>query len=331
MDTMDEHLSILNEYFTVESKNITLPVAIQYVIRILRSFYPHESKEALYDRILFKTNPSLSFPKSDIQDIHFQHTEEDVRVDITLNYLSIFGASSPLPSHYSEKVLEDRNGKRILYDMLDMLNHPLKKMLYPIWEMQRHYIRYRPDLQDTFSKYLASLFGLRDISTQEQGTLTELDLHKFFAFGSIVSMHHQTSSTLQAFLQHYFGYDRISIIENIITKTSLPEDQRAILGRGNNQLGTSMNIGTFLLSRTLAYRIVFHEVTWEDLPAFGANGKIRRELGTLLKALLKTPLKYETVVTVNHDEIRPCIMGETLSIGVQSWIGSVQEDQTITF
>lgn len=331
MDTMEEHLSVLNEYFVVESKNITLPVAIQYVIRILKSFYPHESQEALYDRILFKTNPSLSFPKSDIQDISFRLMEENIRVDITLNYLSIFGASSPLPSHYSEKVLEDRTGKHILYDMLNMLNHPLKKMLYPIWEMQRYYIRYRPDLQDTFSKYLASFFGLRETLTQEQGALTELDLHKFFAFGSTLSMHHQTSSTLRAFLQHYFDYNRISIIENIIAKTFLSENQQAILGKENNQLGTSMSIGTFLLSRTLSYRIVFHDVAWEDLPAFGANGRIRKKLEILLKALLKTPLKHETAITVNHDEIRPCIMGENLSIGIQSWIGSVQEDQTITF
>ena len=330
MDTMDEHLSILNKHFMTESKNMTLPMATQYIIKVLRTFYPKEEDEVLYEKILFKTNPSLSFPKSDIQDIIFQRKKNDIYVDITLNYLGIFGASSPLPAHYSEKVLEDRAGKRILYDILDMLNHPLKKMLYPIWEKQRYYIRYHPNIQDTFSKYLASIFGLREVLAQKEDAFPELDLHKLFAFGSILSMHHQTSSTLQAFLQHYFDYDHITIVENIVTKTSLPEDQRATLGYGNNQLGTSMNIGTFLLSRTLAYRIVFHDVPWEDLPAFGAHGKIQSELKTLLNALLKTPLKHEAVVVIKQNKIRPCIMGETMSIGSQSWIGNVQEDQAIT-
>ncbi len=130
--TDKESLDLINSALGKVVYQITLPVAIRLIMNILKEMYPNKSTDDLYDMVLFKTNPSMAFPKSDISKITFIEHHDTTRVEMTLNFLSIFGASSPLPMHYNEKVLDDSHSEKILLDFLDMLNHRLKKLIYPI-------------------------------------------------------------------------------------------------------------------------------------------------------------------------------------------------------
>jgi type VI secretion system protein ImpH len=277
--------------------------------------------------VLFKTNPSLGFAKSDINRLVFVEYAETIRVEITLNFLSIFGAASPLPLHYSEKILEDSYNEKILLDFLDMLNHRLKKLIYPIWEKQRYYIQYQPDLRDDFSKYILSMLGLY---SQSQGVPTSLDMHKLLPFSGILSMHQKSSVSLLALLKHYFAHEDITIEEGIISRSELPDDQYVKLGDANCALGEDMCIGSFVLTRNLKFRIGFDSITWNELEAFSYNGTKKRELSDLMRLVQKAPLAYEISVTVKKEEIKPCLMGENgSSLGVNGWIGDIDEAQTI--
>ena len=306
----------------------TLPVAIRVIMKILKEMYPGQSSDVLYEHILFKTNPSLAFAKSDIEKIFFTVHKESVRVEMTLNFLSIFGASSPLPMHYSEKILQNASGSKELLDFLDMLNHRLKKLIYPIWEKQRYYISYQDDLSDGFSKYVLSMLGLY---AQSQGIATALDMHKLLPFSGILSMQQKSSASLVSILKHYFSHDAISIEEGIISKSELPEEQYVKLGDANCALGEDICIGTFVLTRNLMFRIKFEQITWSELEDFSYLGSKKRALSELMRLTQKSPQAYEISVTIPPEEIQPCILGENgVSLGVNGWIGSIDGPQTIT-
>ncbi len=319
-------LQPINELMERTEHSITLPVAIQASMSILEKIYPNLGFDALYEKIQFKANPSLSFQKSDIENITFVNTNNTITVEITLNFLSIFGASSPIPSHYKEKILEDSQKDKILYDFLNILNHRIMRLIYPVWAKHRYYIQYRHDLQDRLSKYFLSLIGLYP---QSQGIPTSLNINRLMPFIASLGMHQKSSASILPILKHYFNHKEIEIQEGIISKFNISQQQQMHLGDTNSTLGSDMHIGTFILSRALSFIIAFKEVEWEDLENFSYIGCKKREMDDLMKILLNTPLDYQISITISKEKIQPCILGTGSMLGSNSWIGDVHSDQTI--
>jgi len=308
-------------------KNVTFTVAIRLIQNTLKEWFPEKTTDELYELLLFKTLPSLSFQKSDIHSVLFIKNEENLQVEITLNFLSIFGASSPLPAHYNERILEDSYNKKVLIDFLNMLNHRLKKLIYPIWKKHRYYVQYQDDLSDNFSKYILSILGLY---SQSQGIPTSLDLHKLLPFSGILSMHQKSTVSLLAILKHYFSHNEITIEEGIIAKSTFPKHQHLRLGENNALLGENTCIGTFVLSRNLKYRIHFNNIKWKDLEDFTLNGSKKIQLSDLIQLIQKTPLAYDIALTIPKEEMHPCILGkQPIYLGGNSWIGNIDKSQTI--
>ena len=308
-------------------KNVTLPVGIRLIHSTLKEWYPKKTNEELYEMLLFKTSESLAFQRADMYDIFFLKKENSIRVEVTLGFLSIFGTSSPLPTHYNERVLEDAYGTRVLRDFLEMLNHRLKKLIYPIWERQRYYVRYQKDLSDVFSKYILSILGLY---SQSQGVPIAIDLHKLLPFSAILSMHQKSTVSLLAILRYYFEHEDIFIEEGVISKSFFPESQYLFLGKENVLLGENTCIGSFVLTRHLKYRIHFNNLKWKDLISFTLKNKKKKELKELIELIQKSPLDYELALTISKNEIKPCVLeSEPLYLGANAWIGEIDTVQTI--
>jgi type VI secretion system protein ImpH len=323
----EETIENINKRLQKVIKNITFPIAIRLIQSTLVDLFPDKNIEELYELLLFKASPSMAFQKSDIQEVIFIQANHSLRVSITVNFLSIFGASSPLPAHYNERVLDDFYNDQVLIDFLNMLNHRLKKLIYPIWERNRYYVSYNKDLSDNFSKYILSTLGLY---SQYKGAKTSLNLHKLLPFSSILSMHQKSTVSLLAMLKHYFDYEDIVIEEGIISKSLLPQTQHFNLGENNSLLGENTCIGAFILSRNLKFRVHFNNITWSQLEDFTLNNKKKSELFDLIRLIQNNPLDYDIALSIPKEEIKPCTLGKTnIYLGANSWIGELQENQTI--
>ncbi|MCF6244377.1 MAG: type VI secretion system baseplate subunit TssG [Sulfurovum sp.] len=329
-NTIDEEtLQYINKTLQKVIKNITFPVAIRLIQSTLIDLFPNKNFKELYTLLLFKASPSLAFQRSDIQEVVFLQHENSFRVEIIVNFLSIFGASSPLPTHYNERVLDDSYNDKILLDFLDMLNHRLKKLIYPIWERHRYYVVYDKNLDDNFSKYILSILGLYS-QYKEKGGETSLNLHKLLPFSGILSMHQKSTVSLLTILKHYFEHEDIEIEEGIIAKSHLPKTQHFNLGENNSHLGENTCIGSFILSRNLKFKIHFKNISWLLLEDFTLNHKKRSELFDLVRLIQNNPLDYEVALSIPKREIKPCLLGKENSyLGANIWIGELQQEQTI--
>lgn len=307
--------------------NITFPIAIRLIQSTLSNLFPNKSNEELYNLLLFKASASLAFQKSDIEKVIFFQNKHSLHVEITVNFLSIFGASSPLPAHYNERILEDSFNDKVLLDFLDMLNHRLKKLIYPIWERNRYYILYDKNLNDNFSKYILSILGLY---SQHKNAKTSLNLHKLLPFSGILSMRQKSTISLLSILKYYFEHEDIEIEECVISKSVLPKTQHFNLGATNSNLGINSCIGSFILSRNLKFKIHFKNITWSLLEDFTLNKNKKFELFELIRFIQKNPLDYDIVLSLPKNEIKPCILGKSdIYLGANSWIGHLEEEQTI--
>lgn len=320
-------LEIINNELNESIKKTSLPQAIRVTCINLKKFYPMYSFETLYKKIRFKSNVSLSFQKSEIDKIEFIEEEKEVIAEITLNFLGIFGSSSPLPSHYSEMVLNSIDEDFVLHDFLNLFNHHLQRFVYPIWEKHRYYIQYKKDLSDKFSKYILSFLGLHF----EKDSNSKLNLQKLIPCIGILSMKHKSSGTLKSILRHYLSHDEIDIVQCISAKYKIPSWQQSSLGSSNITLGGDFLIGESIISKNLKFRILLKNVKSDEIIKYSILGEKMTQISDIISFSLNEPLEYEVCLEVKKEEKNPFILNsnEKNYLGINCWIGNSAFDEQI--
>lgn len=308
--------------------NLTLPSAIHLIGRYLSEFYPEKSSDELYRHVQFRANTSLSFPKTEVANIHFVERNREIEVEVMLNFLGLFGASTPLPIHYAEEVRDDYGYDGNLIDFMNLFNHHLQKFIYPIWRDSRYYVSYQKDLRDRYSKYLLSILGLYP---QSQERDAELDFHKLLPFLGMLSLKQKSSGTLASIMRHYIGHNAISIDECVLSRAVVPEWQKKKLGDSDAILGETLICGDFVTVSNLKFRINLHNIPWEYLVDYSIFGDKIEPLKDLISFALNEPLGFELALHIKKENIKPCKIDNNsiFRLGVNSWVGEADGVTTI--
>ena len=322
-------ISIINERIQKSRFNYSLPQAIRIVCAYLNKIYPTLEYEKLYDKIIFKANPSLTFQKTEIANINFVEINKSIKVEIKLNFLGIFGSSSPMPSHFTEMVLESVDSDMVLQDFLNLFNHHLQRFVFPIWKKHRYYIEYRYDLKDKFSKYILSFLGL--YSNINIDNNSSLNLRKLIPYIGILSMKHKSAGTLKAVIRYYLSHDDIDIIQCIPSIYDIPKWQYSSLGGANVSLGKDFLIGESIVSRNIKFRVFFKNALNEDLIKYSVLGDKMEELNELISFSLNEPLDHDVCFEIKKENKKKFILNdiEEIYLGINSWIGNSISDEQI--
>jgi len=328
MDLQESKLDIVNESIKKNIKKYTLSAAIRVISYHLRELYKKDDFVFLYKKIHFKSNPSLSFQKSEIHDIAFLNENNEIRVYITLNFLGIFGAGSPLPTHYNERVLESCEEDKVLHDFLNMFNNNLQKFIYPIWEKQKYYILYENKLQDKFSKYMLSVLGLYANASESN---KQMNFNKLLPYLGILSMKQKSASTLSSIIKFYIDFEEIEIIQCMRMNSKIPSWQYGALGDENCALGESFLIGEFVTNRTSKFRILLKNATSKDMLRYSILGNKMDVLKDLVSFLVNEPLEYDVCLEVKKDKKDDFYLQQNKPqyLGVNTWIGKHIEDEQL--
>ena len=315
----------LNKKIQSSMRKYSLSQAVRVAMTYLRPMYPKEGTEALYDRLRFKSNPSLSFAKSEISKMEFIETAKGKNIEITLNFLGLFGAASPLPSHYCEMVLESSDTDKVLQDFLDLFNHHIQKVFYPIWERQRYYIQYQSDLTDKFSKYMLSLLGLYSETQVKSSTL---NFKKILPYIGLLSMKQKSAGTLVSILRHYLEHDELEIVQCIEMNENIPSWQLGALGEENCSLGSDLLLGASVKTKGSKFQILLRDVSFDSLYKYSLHGEKTGELKELIDFALNEPLEYELCLEIHKDKTEPFELSQH-HLGVNCFCGVVEKDEKI--
>jgi type VI secretion system protein ImpH len=315
----------LNKKLSKSVAKYSFPQAVRICATYLRDYYPDEDSESLYQRFRFRANPSLSFAKSDISSLKFIETSNGINVEVTLNFLSLFGAASPLPSHYCEMVLESLDSDSILKDFLNLFNHHLEKLLYPIWERHRYHIQYETGLNDQFSKYVLSIVGLY---SQTQNRNSKLDLKKLLPYVGILSMKQKSAGSLIAVLRHYLEHDELEVLQCMSMHEPIPTWQYSSLGEQNCSLGKNTLIGSSITTRGSKFQVLLKNISFDNLYKYSIHGEKMQEFDELVDLALSEPLEHELCLQIKKDAIEPCELSKHY-LGVNCFIGAPNSDENI--
>lgn len=307
-----------------------LPQAVRLCVQQLRTFYPDLDAEGLYRKIRFRANPSLSFQKSELSAAVMKRNSEGVYIELTLNFLAIFGSASPLPSHYSEAVLQSADGDGVLRDFMDLFNHRLQTLIYPIWLKHRYYVQYEKGLTDPFSKYMLSLLGLYG---EYRANTSRLKLQKLMPYLGILGMRQKSSGMLLSVLRHYLSHEAIAIEQCITETVAIPSWQHSRLGSANSTMGKDLLLGESVKSRQGRFRIVLTSIPWEQLSAYSVHGTMMAELKELVAFMLNEPMDFEVALHLKKEQIPRCRLGSQTSgsLGVNTVLGLPAGDLEVTF
>ena len=103
--------------------------------------------------IRFVGNFSLGFPASDIEQIErYVAHDGKVRYRMMVNFLGLYGQSSPLPTWYTEDIVHEELDEHAVKDFLDLFQHRAVSLVQRCWTKYRYYREYRADGSDPISQ-----------------------------------------------------------------------------------------------------------------------------------------------------------------------------------
>ncbi len=261
------------------------------------------------ERVRFRANPSLGYPPREVQALNW--AQDDDRLDVVVNFLGLFGPSSPLPPFYTEEVIRDLDAGGGFGAFLDFFNHRLTSLLIRIHKHQRHYLQYKPGSTDPVSRAVGSLMGLMPTDdTAERTTL--------MPYAGLLSCYSLSASIIGTVISHCTRLP--ARIEEFIPRTVLiPTHRRTRLGESAPELGVDFIVGSQVRDELGKFRVVLGPLDQDTFLRALPDQPIFRTVVELVELSLRDPLAFDIHLELEPGAAPPFVLGET-RLGWTSWL-----------
>ncbi|WP_024871776.1 type VI secretion system baseplate subunit TssG [Tolumonas lignilytica] len=282
-----------------------------------------------YQLISFAGNTSLAFPKGDIEDVSFYLEHGVIRAKFVINSINLFGTGSPLPAHYCEPIAYDDEQGRVIRDFMDLFNHRLQVLIYPIWKKYRYYVQFKPAADDMFS---ARMFALIGLGYPELRSNSLIEWSRLLPYLGLLSIKVQSAALLEAVLRYYFNHKTLMIEQCVIRQITIPAAQRNCLGVANHRVSQSLLLGDRIADRQTSFRIHICELDWDTFHYFLPIGKGYVVLRQLVEFILREPLAYDLSLSMPAQSSQAFVLSENnkCRLGWTTWFGLYSHEGTVT-
>ena len=266
---------------------------------------------------------SLAFPDTDIDRIErLPGAAEDGSQDvfrITANFFGLYGVSSPLPTFYTEDLLDDqREGRHARRDFFDILHAALYPQLFEAWRKYRLQMR---SVEDNDADALDMLYAFAGLGSPAQrdglpgaaGLLRHLNLF---------AQRTRSALGLRTLLGDAFAPAAVEVDACLPRWMPIPEDQRLRLGQQAHRLGEECPLGAQIEDSENFLRIVIRdlpEALFQQLLP-GADG--HKWLQFLVRFYLTRPLRVGIELHLKEDEGAAARLGAAAwsRLGLDTWL-----------
>lgn len=295
-------------------------------VRLLRFLSPpspdgEEPEHGERGRIRFRPELSLRFPPGDIARIEETTELDEPGFRVTATFLGLYGASSPLPTFYTEDLFAEASDESsVTRDFLDVLNHRLYLHLVRCWAKYRPFLRVIEEKNPEDVERLFCLVGLGEKSQRELVT----DAFALLRYAGLVTQYPRSALGLATLLRDALGEVPVDILPCVKRTIRIPEDQRFALGGTACTLGGDSRIGMELDDRTGKFRLQLGPVSIDRYNALLPGNALHRKMVSLVRFYLTDPLEYDIELTMAEGEAGTVRLGaDRLStLGWDTWIFS---------
>ncbi len=333
--------------FLLES-NISFCDPIKPVIQQVGEIGLINNKRTLDEYIRFRPHASLGFPKSDIESLEYLNSEKYQQKNIfqkdphykspyfrmELNFLGLYGVSSPLPIFYTEAIINTGNLPEAIQhsegsprrDFLDIFNHRIYSLLYQVWKKYRYYIHYAAtefNTEDIFSEQLFSLIGVGSSKIREN---SELQWIRLLPYAGLLTMRVRSAKIMAQIISHYFSVIfqsklTVSIEECVLRWVNIDKSQQNSLGKQRTTMAENFIIGSRIKDYDGKFRVHLTKLNFTQYLSFLPNGKYYKALNELIKFLCLEPLEFDILLSLNLNETPQWQLGKEkrCRLGWSNW------------
>lgn len=264
-----------------------------------------------------RPNLALSFPDTDIERID---KAADGGYRVVANFFGLYGVSSPLPTFYTEDLIDEAfKGRHAARRFLDVLHRSLYPLLFDSWLKYRLSLRIVETRDDGALRMLYAFAGIDARGAREAGWHE----HALLRYVGLLSQRPRSALGLRTLLADAFSPARVEIESCVPQWLPIPGDQRTRVGAHAHRLGIDARIGIRMLDCGARVRIVLSDVPNALFRALMPGGDAFRRLRFLTRLYLTQPLIVDVVVRPRAREVQPARCGGDAwsRIGLDTWLG----------
>lgn len=264
-----------------------------------------EPESVREEDIRIKTELSLAFPASDV--VKIEELDHEGRLFwITVTFLGLYGSSSPLPTFYTEDLIEEAaEDFSVAKDFIDTINHRLYLLLFHCWGKYRQFLQV---VEENNPKDLEKLFCLLGLGEEE---LRE-DLPEAYSLIRYIGLFTQfprSALGLETLLQDALGETSIGVIPCLKRCVKIPPDQTLFLATSGNSLGEDSFLGEEIDDRMGKFRLQIGPLKTEPFHSLLPGTLHHKKLTSLTKFYLQDPLEYDLELILAAREAEKVCLG----------------------
>lgn len=217
------------------------------------------------ETVRFTAARHMGFSSRDYRVIQ-SSSGENGKTRIEVDFMGLYGPSSPLPAFYTEDVCGYTDVEKQSVVFLDVFNHRLISSLYKIWQ---RYDNLNDRNKNAFRNILETICGSSVIDDTD-GCGNAMGMVSLYVQGN------KTTREVAKILSHTYGF-KIDVAERVVKRVNLAEEQQIKLG-SHGRIGRNTMLGDSIRDSTSHVDIVVGPMTYTQYESFLQNGDRHREL-----------------------------------------------------
>lgn len=246
------------------------------------------------------------------------------RIEVTATFMGLYGSASPLPTFYTEELLDDyRNDLSAAKSFFDLVGQLFFIRYYQSLNKYRLLDRIVRQKDEAVRQQLFSLFGVGHPELLGDRQLTDGDL----ACSGLFSLNRRPASGLRSYLAVRFqlDYEQVTVEQCLFAWAPVPEEQRAILGRQSVTLGEDAVLGRSVPDRMGKFRVDLRELDSQTYHRFLPGRRDWDELRWAIRFYAGTALQFEVRLHLSAAEAENARAGGVYwaELGGDAFLGGV--------
>lgn len=291
--------------------------------RLLRLRFADE--KAFTENVRGRPRLGLGFPQRDIERIEL---DADGRYHIEANFFGLYGVTSPLPTFYTEDLIDEmRQGHSAGRDFIDILHAALYPLLFRAWEKHRIWmaISERRDLSSL--RHLQALIGVAEAPAQLRN-----NAHSLLRYAGLFNQYPRSALGLQQLVQAVLDDDPVEVVPCVESRLPIDPAARCQLGQQNCTLGEDSLLGQQVLDRSGSLDIRVGPLSGLRFHLLLPGRALYQRLEQLVRLYLQTPLRCRLVLRLTTNEQRCATLGDGWQrLGLDTWLGDGTAQDEVEF
>ncbi len=261
---------------------------------------------------------SLAFPPYDIDTCEWEPSTESHwgRLLLSLTFLGLYGVDSPLPTHFTERLLPEQEEDELVRGFLDLFHHRTYSLLYRGWAKYRYHVSFQRGGVDPISQVVRAFLGINTPKTAEQ--LHEPPV-RLFRYAGLVLQRPRSASGLAGLLRDFFDGVPVEIEQCVGRWLPIQLDDRNRVGRRKCSLGMDFLLGERIYDRSGKFRVRVGPLGFDQYTDFLPPGRARAQLDELVRFYCEDALQFDVEAILREDEVPELPLGERGMLGRLSW------------